>query len=135
VMMTFTFKMTTLAIYPMAAKLRRVNGDLLVPVTISLSFIEVFLVSSDLKKICITRVPWGVRGLVTPCALQCHKMHPDLQLEIYCSPLNLQCNSQVMYSNCLICVIIPRACANQGSFFSHTFFGIADVRIGFTFCD
>jgi hypothetical protein len=119
----------------MAAKLRRVNGDLLVPVTISLSFIEVFLVSSDLKKICITRVPWGVRGLVTPCALQCHKMHPDLQLEIYCSPLNLQCNSQVMYSNCLICVIIPRACANQGSFFSHTFFGIADVRIGFTFCD
>jgi hypothetical protein len=88
----------------MAAKLRRVQGALLTPAMLSLGRVDISLVGGDedeeegaeQSRIRLTKVPWSVRGLVTPCAVRCHKMHPDLQVEVYCSPLQIQCNPQVM---------------------------------------
>ena len=80
-------------------KLHRVNTALLNPIDISLCNVTVTLVDENDSRFGILKIPWNARGLVTPCAFLCHKHHPDLQVDLYCSLLHMQCTPQVVCVN------------------------------------
>lgn len=43
----------------------------------------------------LTTSPWGIKGLVSLCAIPCHAIHPELQLDMFASPLHFTCSTEV----------------------------------------
>jgi hypothetical protein len=43
----------------------------------------------------VTRTPWSIRAVVSPCNVQAHPIFPALRLDLYCSPLSITFSLEV----------------------------------------
>lgn len=85
-------------------KLQRIHSPVIHNVVLTFQAMELGLMNDDPSTttnstkpsiLTLTSVPWGVKGLISICAIPGHAIHPRIQLDMYSSPFRVSCTPKV----------------------------------------